>query len=116
MQLEAILHGVNRLAHPQTGIPQRLQEFRDRLALFFRFIRSRVQQQEVDVGTGKQLAPPVSADGDNRDRRANLLECRGDDPVDIVGPPEKLLARSLGRPDQRQRGRSRRELRSGGEL
>jgi hypothetical protein len=116
MQFQAILHRVNGLAHPQTGIPQGFQEFRDRLALFLRFVRSRVQQQKIDVGIGKQLAAPVSAYGDNCHRRPNVLECGGDDPVDVIGPAEEFLAPALRRPDQHRRGHSLRELRSRGEL
>ena len=71
VNLQAFVGNAHRLADAQAGVPQSLQKGRD-----LRFMRAEhvfvpAQQEQVDIGERKKLAPPVSAHGNHRETFGN---------------------------------------------
>ena len=66
VQLAALGGRAHRVAHPQARVPELLQEGGNAPALALGQHRPLHQQQQIDVGVGKQLLTPEPADGHQR--------------------------------------------------
>ena len=81
-QPPGLRHGAHAVVQPEPGVPHRVPEpvgeRRDILA-------RRVQQQQVQVAAGRELAPAVPADGDEGSARRRAA-CEGEQPAQpLVG-------------------------------
>ena len=63
---DGFVHRTGRLAHRQAEVPQHVEDiFDDLLAARGGLVRG--EEQQVDVGPGREFAAPIAADGDERE-------------------------------------------------
>ena len=66
---EALAYVSDRVAQPETGVPQILHKTADGNATRCRVHPVRQKYQDIDIGMGKQFSPAEAADGENRRSR-----------------------------------------------
>ncbi len=74
VQLARIGDGAHRMAYVQAFVPQDAQELGEWLFVAWMIGQLVDQQQQVDIGIGKQLPAAITADGDYREIRLGAVE------------------------------------------
>ena len=80
VHLAAFGRRAHRVAHAQSGIPEMLQEGRNRGLTLHRLPLGGEEQQNVDIGVRKELPPAIPAHGEHR----NLTATEGNSSVEAV--------------------------------